>query len=75
MKTGFKDPETSWLPQFYPNESIGTKELVVLAPGGGVYPCDNRWRPNHVSNNGHKTKHVFEMNEKNSVEITTSENS
>ena len=55
------------------------KELVVLAPGEWlsnlVYCCDNRWRPNHVVTHGHKTQHVFDMDENNSVGITTSENS
>ena len=55
------------------------KELVVLTPGEWlsnlVYCCDNRWRPNHVVTHGHKTQHVFDMDENNSVGITTSENS
>ena len=53
--------------------------VLTLAPGDGlshlVYCCDNRWRPNHMVTHGHKTEHVFDMDENNSVGITTSENS
>ena len=59
--------------------AVPLKELVVLAPGEWlsnlVYCCDNRWCPNHVVTHGHKTQHVFDMDENNSVGITTSENS
>ena len=36
MKTGFKDPETPWLPQFYTNESNGTKFSACFYIGMGL---------------------------------------
>ena len=36
MKTGFKDPETPWLSQFYTNESNGTKFSTCFYIGMGL---------------------------------------
>ena len=36
IKTDFKDTETSWLPQFYPNESNGTKFSACFFIGMGL---------------------------------------
>ena len=36
MKTGFKDPETPWLPQFYTNGSNGTKFNTFFYIGMGL---------------------------------------
>ena len=36
MKTGFNDPETPWLPQFYTNESNGTKFSACFYIGMGL---------------------------------------
>ena len=50
MKTDFKDAETSWLPQFYPNGSNGTKFSTCFFIGMGFR---NRFVRNLLGENGY----------------------
>ena len=56
--------------------SLFVKEPVVLASGKwpfiSLYCCGHRWRPNQVVTHDHNTQHVFNMDENNPVELTTS---